>query len=335
MEEKEFLNILNKYQEDGLLFSQTHNKLPLRIWNYTNKVQYDGLWDNITTMCRGLVTDELGNVIARPFKKFFNIEEKKHTPTDSFVIYEKLDGSLGILFYYNDDWHIATRGSFHSEQAVKAKEMFEKIKDGLILDKECTYMLEIIYPENRIVVDYGDAERLVYLATIDTRTGKERNHTPFIDCAERYLYSDYKSIKELNWENREGFVVLFSNGDRCKIKFDDYLRLHKIVTNTSSVHIWEMLKNGDDLSVILDNVPDEFHKWAVGVANELLMDFENTIISAKYHYEQIAFSNRKEFADVAKKAQHPSLMFLLYDGRDITESVWKLIKPIREKAFSI
>ena len=69
------LDTLNKYYEQGLLYKQVHPILPLTIWNYTEKVQYESLWDDITLQCRGLVTDDEGDVSARPFKKFFNMEE--------------------------------------------------------------------------------------------------------------------------------------------------------------------------------------------------------------------------------------------------------------------
>ena len=82
----EFIRTLEKYYEDGLLYKQTHPTLPLTIWNYTPKVQYENTWDEITLQCRGLVTDDNGNVVARPFKKFFNIEEGKHTPTSEFEV---------------------------------------------------------------------------------------------------------------------------------------------------------------------------------------------------------------------------------------------------------
>ena len=96
------LTILEKYYEDGLLHKQTHPTLDLTIWNYSPKVQYERLWDDITMQCRGLVTNSKGEIVARPFKKFFNYEEHKpeDLPNESFEVYEKMDGSLGILFYY-------------------------------------------------------------------------------------------------------------------------------------------------------------------------------------------------------------------------------------------
>jgi hypothetical protein len=55
--------ILQSYLEKGLLYNQVHPTLDLTIWNYTENVQYQGLWDEITLMCRGLVTNSDGKII--------------------------------------------------------------------------------------------------------------------------------------------------------------------------------------------------------------------------------------------------------------------------------
>jgi hypothetical protein len=96
------LETLEKYHKDGLLHKQTHPTLDLTIWNYGPRVQYEKLWDDVTIQCRGLVTNSKGDIVARPFKKFFNYEEYKpeDLPNETFEVYEKMDGSLGILFYY-------------------------------------------------------------------------------------------------------------------------------------------------------------------------------------------------------------------------------------------
>lgn len=138
------LRIFNKYYNQGLLYKQVHPTLPLTIWNYTEEVQYGNKWDEMTLSARGLVTDEFGTIVARPFKKFFNMEEGKHTPTSDFEVFEKVDGSLGIVFNYKDEWLIATRGSFTSDQAIKGKEMLDRYPTEK-LDKNKTYLFEIIY----------------------------------------------------------------------------------------------------------------------------------------------------------------------------------------------
>lgn len=144
--EVEFLNTLEKYYQNGLLLKQTHPTLDLTIWNYSPKVQYERLWDDITLQCRGLVTNSKGEIVARPFKKFFNYEEHKpeDLPNEEYEVYEKMDGSLGILFYYENEWIMATRGSFTSEQSIKGTEMLKKYPLEK-LDINNTYLFEIIY----------------------------------------------------------------------------------------------------------------------------------------------------------------------------------------------
>jgi tRNA splicing ligase len=138
------IRILNKYHNEGLLYKQVHPTLPLTIWNYREEVQYGNKWDEVTLMARGLVTDELGNIVARPFKKFFNDSENKHTATTDFDVYEKMDGSCIILFNYEGEWVFASRGSFTSEQAIKAKELSSNFNLHK-LNKDYTYVFEIIY----------------------------------------------------------------------------------------------------------------------------------------------------------------------------------------------
>ena len=118
------LKTLHKYKDEGWLMNQVHPELPLTIWNYTQQTQFEGMWDEITLSCRGLVTDDEGNIVARPFKKFFNLEEGKHTPTKDFDVFEKMDGSLIIVFWYDGGWVVASRGSFISEQAIGASKIF-------------------------------------------------------------------------------------------------------------------------------------------------------------------------------------------------------------------
>jgi RNA ligase len=352
---KNLIETLEKYYEDGLLYKQTHPTLPLTIWNYTPKVQYENIWDEITLQCRGMVTDDNGNVVARPFKKFFNIEEGKHTPTSEFEVYEKMDGSLGILFNYEGEGVFATRGSFTSEQSVKGFEMLQKY-DYQKLHKDYTYLFEIIYNENRIVVKYL-FEDLVLLGMINTETGYEVDlhhegndmrlknliHNLEFKVVKQYDgIEDYTKLKSLIDNNAEGFVIRFSNGDRMKIKGEEYLRLHKIMTNVSTTGIWEMLSNGDNVNELLKDVPDEFYK-----------KIQNYVRDLKYNYVQISEMagklhdgfrygkyndvdpepTKKEFAEFVFKQQkvlHP-VMFAMWDKKKYDKIIWNILKPEFEK----
>jgi len=218
------INTLHKYYLDGYLIKQVHPTLPLTIWNYSQKTQFEGKWDEVTLHCRGLVVDNFGNVVARPFKKFFNMEEGQHTSTKDFDVYEKMDGSLGIAFYYQDQWVFASRGSFTSEQSIEGAKMFKEQFQESHFIKDMTYIYEIIYPSNRIVVDYGGDWRLVLLGRIATKSGEEYSvdfhREKGYDVVREYKTTDYTKLKELIGSNFEGFVIKFSNGDRMKIKGD-------------------------------------------------------------------------------------------------------------------
>ena len=68
-------NKIKPYVEQKFISEQKHPNLDLWIYNYTKRCQYEKKWDEVTTMCRGLILNKEGNIIARPFKKFFNIGE--------------------------------------------------------------------------------------------------------------------------------------------------------------------------------------------------------------------------------------------------------------------
>lgn len=336
------LATLEKYYQDGLLQKQTHPKHDLTIWNYTPKVQYDRLWDDITIQCRGLVTNSKGEIIARPFKKFFNYEEHspEDIPNEHFEVYEKMDGSLGILFNYQDEWILATRGSFTSPQAIKGAEILKKYKYKY-LPSDCTYLFEIIYPENRIVVDYGSEEKLVLLGSIQTNTGDEYNiYNENYEDLGFEIVTTYKTwgegydlLQEEISNDKEGYVIRFKNGFRMKIKGEEYKRLHRILTNISNRDIWEHLKENKSFDEILDKVPDEFYDWVKETARDLTVRFENIDSDYNNIFNSINTINRKEFAEKAIRYPHSNILFAMYDGKQTHNIIWKLIYPNYSKPF--
>lgn len=326
------LDVLNKYYEEGWLIKQTHPTLPLTIWNYSQTTQYERNWDEITLQARGLVTDELGKVAARPFKKFFNMEEAKHTPTSEFEVFEKMDGSLGILFNYNGEWVFASRGSFTSEQALKFKEMFLSKYQTELLTSTNTYLFEIIYPENRVVVDYGGLEDVVLLGVIETQTGKELELTKYeelsFNVVKRYEGIEGVSfLKRMITDNQEGFVVKFSNGERMKVKGEEYLRLHKIMTEVSTKSVWEVLSSGGSMESILQDVPDEFYVKIKEYEVELLSKFKKLKYRYEWYFSLLPKEDRKKFALSAKETEYPSLLFRMLNGQSPDEVLWKILKP--------
>jgi hypothetical protein len=340
-------DILDRYVAEGWLISQVHPTLPLTIYNYSQATQYEAKWDEVTLSCRGLVFDEAGNQVSYPFKKFFNIEENKHVSTEHFEIYEKVDGSLITVFNYNGEWVVSSRGSFTSDQAIAAQKLFKQLMNLDRIDKRATYLFELIAPWNRIVVDYGEREELILLGA--RAKYFEASHLDLYELAKmlgcnlirKFDFEDYKEIQKLNWANTEGFIVRFSNGDRCKIKFADYVKLHRVLTNCSSYDIWENLKEFDKLpEEMLQDVPDEFYDWVHGVEWKLRKNFNHVENLHMAHLSSILRYglDRKEFALRVQELEgvNHGLIFAMYNSKQdkVKQLIWKMIKPEYEKPFS-
>lgn len=318
---------------------QKHPDHDLFIYNYTQTAQYNRIWNEVTLACRGLILDGRKKVVARPFPKFFNLEEpeNQHLPDEPFEVLEKVDGSLGILYRIDGVPYIASRGSFTSEQALTATKMLHtQYADTVsLLDPEFTYLFEIIYPENRIVVDYGQKSELILLGKIHTESGKEAP-LPSIGFPVIKKYEGVKGLSELkalNTENQEGFVIRYESGYRLKIKFEEYQRLHSIITMVSSVTIWEFLKEGKSPDEMLEHVPDEFYKWVQKTVRNLQEKYDAILAVAKKEFKVL--DNRKETAQYFLKCTYPAILFNLLDGKPVDQTIWKMIRPEFEKPFSI
>ena len=305
-------------------------------WNYSQYAQYSKHWDALTAVCRGLVTDDSGNVVARGFPKFHNYSENVHTPTEDFVVYEKLDSSFILLFWYASEWQVASRRSFVSEQAQTAENMLTEMYDTSHLDKALTYCFEVIYKQNRIVVDYKDRHELVLLVAFD-KHGRETLPEAAAEAAgflviRRFdnLVQTPQQLLEMCSDNAEGFVVRFSNGQRVKLKFDAYVEVHRIVTDLNETQIWEWFKEGLGLRDIIETkgVPDELHDWiriqyeGLAAAHaDMVQQVQSSLDDARAGAE-----TRKDI--VLNMGRNPlkGLMFSLLDGRDIHAAVCDRLK---------
>lgn len=329
---------LQKMINDGYVSVQKHPTEDLFIYNYTQRAQFDRVWNEETMMCRGLILDEKGKLVARPFKKFFNLEEHKgNLPDGDFEVFDKLDGSLGILYWIGDKPYLATRGSFVSEQAIKGTEILHKQQPyWFSLNKNYTYLFEIIYPENRVVVDYKGMEDIVLLAIVETVTGKEVDFkgTPFAYVLRYDGLKDINKLKELEEDNREGFVVKWENGFRLKVKFAEYVRLHRLVTQVNARVIWDLLRNNQSFDDLLNKVPDEFFQWVKKTKEGLEEEYKKWVnVANKVFSRCMEIETRKEQALFLQEFACRGIVFAMLDGKDYSHIIWKMLKPKAEKPF--
>lgn len=340
---------LEELKDQGFLTARRHPELPLTIWDYTPKAQYERMWTPETKMCRGLVLDDDGVIVARPFPKFFNLEEEDQNTIDwkdTFLVTEKMDGSLGIAFRYDKHLVFSTRGSFVSDQAIRMKDIWDrKYKEKSYLIQEgVTYLFEIVYPGNRIVVNYGDTEDLFYITTIINSSGEDLClGQPPNGFRGVKMYREWMNKADLDKllreqeqdENREGVVVTFPRDHqpsfRVKIKLEEYVRLHRLVTQVSNKSIWEMLSTGKPIDEILDRVPDEFYNWVKSVVNGLQNSYRIVEDMAKGELMQVThFPTRKDQAvwlDRHCPAPYKPIVFCMLDGKDYSKHIWKMVRP--------
>lgn len=83
------LNQLEQLIQSGYIRKRKHPKYNIWIYNYTHLCQFEEHWNELTKICRGLVLDDKGNIIARPLAKFFNLEQMKSLPIEPFDVFEK------------------------------------------------------------------------------------------------------------------------------------------------------------------------------------------------------------------------------------------------------
>ena len=250
------------------LVSESRREDGLSLWVYSQSCVYDRAWDDITMAARGLILDPAAKrIVASPFPKFFNVGERADSlPALPFEVFTKLDGSLIVIWNHSGRWCASTKGSFRSDQAKWAQALLDR-SDLSSLDVGVTYLAEYIGPSNRIVVRYPD-DRLIPLAAYDAE-GWELPRSALAQTAGRIGWGlvdthAYGSVADLLAHTKtlpadeEGFVLRFENGLRVKIKGDEYLRIHRLVSDVTPLGIWRAMEAGDDRPALAKELPEEF-----------------------------------------------------------------------------
>lgn len=328
----------DEYVKKGLVRSQTYKDLT--IYQYTEFTQFESLWNNCTLNARGIVFDNDGAIVQRCIPKFFNHDEPDGIKVERLtlaeqvpVIQEKLDGSL--IKITKDQKHglvITSKASFESDQAKMAKEIVEE--NNYDFKEGWTYHFELIHPDNQIVLSYGDERKLVLLAIIDNKTGKDIDiYSDEFKFEKPKLYS-YETLLDVNTLNKDGLhegVVVNYGSYRLKYKTDEYIRLHRIVTEFTPKRVWEALSNGQRIDRM--NIPEEFIKWLDDTEKELLLKYNELFDKINQALADTVNMTNKEIAlsdDEAIKEMR-EYIFAIRSGKSIEEKVWKAIKPKGEK----
>lgn len=303
----------------------------LVLFNYSRQCTYNQAWNIFTLIARGLILDtKYKEIVATPFPKFFNWEtETDYIPeNEPFDIIEKIDGCLGVIYFHDGSWHVASRGSLKSDVAKAGQAMLDKNgTDGLI--PGVTYICEIVHEKYRIVVPYD--HNALYLLGAYSKSGAEFdevNHSLLFNAGFRFPYhysvassETIESITEQvrKWEyTSEGVVVKYPSGHRMKIKSLDYLKTHRLVSDFSPLRVWNLLMDAsvDDLHDIRDNLPEPYKTQF----DELADDFEQMFI--------LKINTIREIAEDTKEMSNQELNQWLHQYDD-PHAIKRFIFPCR------
>jgi len=365
---KNILPHINDFLNRANLTAQRKDGLILFDYNKTVSFAFD--WDIVTLNARGIVFEEsTGRVVARGYPKFFNYEELigdntrmneapnfpdsfKPNFTGKFRVLEKADGSCAIVYFYNGEWRVNTRGSFNSDQAVWGKKYLDSNIKTELMNRAHTYIFEAIYPDNRIVINYGDKEALVLTGIIDTQTGDEFGVEYLeAECAKigcemvKVLvfdkFEDLFNVRDTLTVNEEGFVITFDNGYKCKLKGAAYCAVHKKMNNLTPLAFWnafdvesfkmpesflaelpeEFRDSVDELTEITERMHNESYARLIDLASTI-PPFENDKKGNKSRYEYI--TSHVDHGDVALV-----LSILNGSGKKTKEVIHRMVRPFK------
>lgn len=313
------------------------------IFNY-NQINSD-FSNEIVREARGIIFREgqWQGPVCHAFDKFGNYGET-YVPEidwDSAVVTEKVDGSL-IKIWYDERWHISTNGTINAFKAEMNNVKFQTYGDLFLqcfnmnsedrvvgfffnihptgellnflesLNKNYTYMFELVGPYNRVVIPYKETK--LYFLGLRNEDGMVK---PFHQCPAivtkmrtygvdtpkvyhlRSLEQCIEATQELPWDE-EGYVVDDIKGNRVKIKSPAYVTAHYVRTTRA---ITERVL----IQIILSNEIEEFLIYAEDYREELFSVKRAMEVFELYHeicLEEIKdkdFINRKEFAFEVQK----------------------------------
>ena len=353
--ELEVLKLINQNRNwEDILSSSPYNliikkKFPFVLLKY-NHLESD-MTNEIVQECRGLIIQpDLFSLTSNPpiqqykvssmrFTKFFNYGQEEAAKLEfPCEASEKIDGSLiGVWYDKDTGWHVSTSGNIDAEDAPNVggfhnyRELFDMAWGDLsfdVLDKNCTYMFELVSPYTKIIVPYNEV-KLYLLAIRNNITLEEfqRESLPLI----AYLLFDGKittpktficnNIKEVqdavdnlteDSENFEGFVLCDKHFNRIKLKSATYANLFFIkgdgIFTDKKILKLILDEQDDDILGHFPEYTEEFNLIRRGLSN-LIQNMKNSINKV----EKWKKLNKKDFAANIKDFKYKDILFKAYN----------------------
>jgi RNA ligase len=229
---------------------------------------------------RGIKFDASGRLLARPYHKFFNLNEREETLAHRIDwsrphrVLEKLDGSMVHPAMLRGNLVFMTM--LGTTDIAKQAFAFAMEHPSIDYRGFCHELLELnLLPifewcsrANRVVIDYP--QPMLVLTGVRARTsGRYATYQAMLDHAAPFrvpvVNSWDTSIVDIDafiehtraLKNCEGYVVAFEDGTRIKLKADEYARIHRAKERLlREKDVVALIAQGKDDDVI-GNLPDE------------------------------------------------------------------------------
>ena len=318
-------------------------------------------YDPVVKNARGIILYRKDFSIAcYPFNKFGNYTESYCDEIDwkTAKVQEKIDGSIMKIWYnkLTNKWMLSTNGTIDANDAPiygnnkSFAQLFYDAKSKIDynkLDKNNTYIFELVSPENRIVIYYPYTD-IYHIGTRNNNTCEEISVDIGIQKPKEYNVNTLEdSIKYCNDictpdDRHEGFVVVDDHYSRIKIKNAFYITCHylkgKVEGNIKTV--LEFLDSGDI---------DEFKSY-MPESNHILLYYEWQMSEFKYQLRKFLYKclnlkqsckDKKEYALSIKDCKFSYFGFKLYEGEEIEDIISKIkytnlskyIEPYKSKIY--
>jgi len=336
------VNSLEKLKDEfGIKVREYNNGLVVLNYDQINSPKYHP----IIKECRGLIIDIITlKPVSRTFNRFFNLNENERDNFNSFRlerVEEKADGSLISVYWYDDKWNIATRGTAYAEgetnTGITYHQLFLNII-GVPLDefmkdqfRNESYTFELCSVYNKVVKLY--TEPTIYLLNaVEVITGIERNKDS-LDCIADTLNVKRPNIYNIDFASiissfeqfpatEEGYVLIDMEGNRVKVKNPAYVNLHHLKGNgpLSPKRITNVVFSGET-----DEVLEYFPEYTE-IFDPYEKSYNHLIKEIKYVFSELTRMalNQKDYAERAVKFNYSGILFSLRKGLTLKESIGKI-----------
>ncbi len=301
----------------------------------------------VVQACRGIILDADNDwaPVCHTYNKFFNLQEghAAEIDWDTAKVYEKLDGSLMQLYYYDNQWHVATSGTPDADCSVPFgnmtfKDLFWQTWDELgyefpmqpsrhLYDPVAyfCFAFELMTKYNYVVVRHekprlvlhgcrnliNDIQnKVIYSHEVDPTWLGTWNKWEIVKQFD-FGYDDATAaLLKMDGGNQEGFVIVDGSKNRVKMKCEDYVKKHRLVSSLSQRNMLDLVRTNEGTEFLA-----YFPEWK-DVYDEIKEKYDALTAEVDQDYKKLkGITNQKDYAFRVKKLKVPAALFNIRSGK--------------------